>query len=116
MKTTAYLRISTIDQEIEKNKSDILKLANEKHLRHVEFVEEQISGKVSWKKRKIYPIIQDAQKDDVLIVSELSRLGRSMLEIMEILSIATENQIKIVFKIPCFVFWFNNKENQLCYV
>ena len=95
MKTTAYLRISTIDQDIEKNKSDILKLANEKHLGHVEFVEEQISGKVSWKKRKIYPIIQDAQKDDVLIVSELSRLGRSMLEIMEILSIATEKQIKI---------------------
>lgn len=95
MKTTAYLRISTIDQDIEKNKSDILKLANEKHLGHVEFVEEQISGKVSWKKRKIFPIIQDAQKDDVLIVSELSRLGRSMLEIMEILSIATEKQIKI---------------------
>jgi DNA invertase Pin-like site-specific DNA recombinase len=98
IKTTAYLRISTIDQEIEKNKSDILKLANEKHLGHVEFVEEQISGKVSWKKRKIYPIIQDAQKDDVFIVSELSRLGRSMLEIMEILSIVTEKQIKIASK------------------
>lgn len=36
MKTTAYLRISTIDQDIEKNKSDILKLSNEKHLGHVE--------------------------------------------------------------------------------
>ena len=32
MKTTAYLRISTVDQDIEKNKSDILKLANENDL------------------------------------------------------------------------------------
>ncbi|NCB14534.1 MAG: resolvase, partial [Erysipelotrichia bacterium] len=95
MKTTAYLRISTSDQDIEKNKSDILKLANEKRLGYVEFIEEQISGKVSWKKRKIFSIIDEAKKDDVLIVSELSRLGRSMLEIMEILSIATQKQLKI---------------------
>ena len=95
MKTTAYLRISTVDQDIEKNKSDILKLANEKRLGYVEFIEEQISGKVSWKKRKIFSIIDEAKKDDILIVSELSRLGRSMLEIMEILSIATQKQLKI---------------------
>lgn len=95
MKTTAYLRISTVDQDIEKNKSDILKLANEKRLGYVEFIEEQISGKVSWRNRKIFTIINEAKKDDVIIVSELSRLGRSMLEIMEILSIATQKQLKI---------------------
>ena len=95
MKTTAYLRISTVDQDIEKNKSDILKLANEKRLGYVEFIEEQISGKVSWRNRKIFAIINEAKKDDVIIVSELSRLGRSMLEIMEILSIATQKQLKI---------------------
>ena len=95
MKTTAYLRISTVDQDIEKHKSDILKLANEKRLGYVEFIEEQISGKVSWRNRKIFAIINEAKKDDVIIVSELSRLGRSMLEIMEILSIATQKQLKI---------------------
>ena len=95
MKTTAYLRISTVDQDIEKNKSDILKLANEKRLGYVEFIEEQISGKVSWRNRKIFAIINEDKKDDVIIVSELSRLGRSMLEIMEILSIATQKQLKI---------------------
>ena len=95
MKTTAYLRISTVDQDIEKNKSDILKLANEKRLGYVEFIEEHISGKVSWRNRKIFAIINEAKKDDVIIVSELSRLGRSMLEIMEILSIATQKQLKI---------------------
>ena len=95
MKTTAYLRISTTDQDIEKNKADILKLVNDKNLGHVEFIEEQISGRVSWKKRKLFSIIDNAQQGDTLIVSELSRLGRSMLEIMEILSIATQKEIKI---------------------
>ena len=95
MKTTAYLRISTVDQDIEKNKADILKLANEKQLGNVKFVEEKISGTVSWKKRKIYSIINDAQGGDVIIVSELSRLGRSMLEIMEILSIVSEKKLSL---------------------
>ena len=95
MKTTAYLRISTIDQDIEKNKADILKLANEKLLGHVEFIEEQISGKISWRKRKIFPLIDTALEGDVIIVSELSRLGRSMLEIMEILSIASTKKLSI---------------------
>jgi len=88
-------RVSTIDQDIEKNKSDILKLANEKRLGYVNFIEEQISGKVSWKKRKIYEIIQNGIEGDNIIVSELSRLGRSMLEIMEILSIASEKKLNI---------------------
>jgi DNA invertase Pin-like site-specific DNA recombinase len=78
-KTVAYLRVSTIDQDIEKNKAAILNLANSKVLGHVHFVEEKVSGKISWRKRKIAEILEAAQKDDNIIVSELSRLGRSML-------------------------------------
>ena len=95
MKTFAYLRVSTIDQDLEKNKNDILRLANEKRLGNVEFVEEKISGKVSWKKRKIFDVIQNVNKGDNIIVSELSRLGRSMLECMEILSIATQKEVSV---------------------
>src|SRR6266581_2620628 len=94
-KTIAYLRVSTIDQDIEKNKAAILRLANSKMLGHVHFVEEKVSGKVSWRKRKIADIVETAQKGDNIIVSELSRLGRSMLECMEILSIATQRGINI---------------------
>jgi len=95
MRTIAYLRISTIDQDIEKNKSDILKLANDKKLGNVDFIEEKISGRVSWKNRKIYNIIEESKEGDNIIVSELSRLGRSMLEIMEILSIASDKKVSI---------------------
>lgn len=94
-KTIAYLRVSTADQDIEKNKFDILRLANEKGLGQVEWVDETISGRVSWKKRKIADVVDRLQAGDVLIVSELSRLGRSMMECMEILSIASEKKIKV---------------------
>lgn len=94
-KTIAYLRVSTIDQDIEKNKAAILKLANSRVLGHVNFVEEKVSGSVSWRKRKIAEILETTQKGDNIIVSELSRLGRSMLECMEILSIATQKGINV---------------------
>ena len=94
-KTTAYLRVSTIDQDLEKNKADILVLANSLGLGHVEFKDEKVSGKVSWRKRKIATILDDAQPGDNIIVSELSRLGRSMLECMEILSIAAQKGVNV---------------------
>jgi DNA invertase Pin-like site-specific DNA recombinase len=94
-KTVSYLRVSTIDQDTEKNKHEILKLANEKDFGQVVFVEEKASGKKSWKERKVHQIINDLAEGDRLIVPELSRLGRSMLEIMEILSIARQKGICI---------------------
>lgn len=94
-KTIGYLRVSTVDQELDKNKSDILKFANELDLGKVHFIEEKVSGKVSWKKRGLVKIIDELNAGDSIIVSELSRLGRSMLEIMEILSIALQRGINV---------------------
>lgn len=93
--TVAYLRVSTIDQDLGKNRAEILHLANEKGLGKVRFEEEKISGKVPWRKRKIAGVLEELGAGDSIVVNELSRLGRSMLECMEILSIATQKQIKI---------------------
>ena len=93
--TIAYLRVSTTDQDIDKNKYDILHLANEKGLGQVEWVEETVSGRVAWKKRNIAEVLEWLDAGDALLVSELSRLGRSMLECMEILSIASQKEIHI---------------------
>lgn len=95
IQTIAYLRVSTFDQDIDNSKADILQLANEKGLGKVYFVEEKISGKISWHKRKIADILNEMQPHDNIVVSELSRLGRSMLECMEILSIATQKGINV---------------------
>ena len=94
-KTIGYLRVSTLDQEIKKNMTDILTLANAKDLGKVHFIEEKVSGKISWRKRKIAEILEGGRKGDNIVISELSRLGRSMLECMEILSIATQKEINI---------------------
>jgi DNA invertase Pin-like site-specific DNA recombinase len=94
-KTIAYLRVSTNDQDTEKFKLDILKLAHERNLTRVDFVQEKASSRIPWKQREIYNIIETLTKGDHLTVPELSRLGRSMLEIMEILSIATQKEINV---------------------
>jgi DNA invertase Pin-like site-specific DNA recombinase len=94
-KTIGYLRVSTADPDRAKNKADILKLANDKDLGKVQFVEETVSGRVSWKKRKVAELLDDCNAGDNILVSELSRLGRSMLECMEILSIALERGINV---------------------
>jgi DNA invertase Pin-like site-specific DNA recombinase len=74
-----------------------LTLANHHNLGQVKFVEEKVSGKISWHKRRIAQIIEDLKKGDRLVVSEMSRLGRSMLECMEILSIAMERGYPCLF-------------------
>lgn len=94
-KTVAYLRVSTLDQDLEKNKAAILALANDKDLGRVQFIEETVSGKVSWRNRKISFLLNELKSGDRLVVSELSRLGRSMLECMEIISIASQKGICI---------------------
>lgn len=95
VKTIGYLRVSTFSQELEKNKADILALANQFDLGKVSFVEEIVSGKVSWRKRKIADILDELKAGDSIIVSELSRLGRSMLECMEILSVSLAKGVYI---------------------
>ena len=95
MAVIGYIRMSTTEQDLEKNKADILLLAHDKKLGHVNFVLETASGTLSWKKRKIAQIIEQLSEGDNLIVSELSRIGRSMLEIMQVLAIALEKGIHI---------------------
>jgi DNA invertase Pin-like site-specific DNA recombinase len=90
-----YLRVSTLNQDLEKNKADILTYANDHKLGNVDFVEEVVSGKALWKRRRIKEVIDWLDKDDWIIVAELSRLGRSMLEIMEIISEAKQKEINV---------------------
>lgn len=96
MKCYGYLRVSTEKQDIENNKADILKKANDlKISTFVEFVEETISGTVDWKQRELGILYDKLKPGDVLITSELSRFGRSVGQIMEFLSGCDKKKIKI---------------------
>lgn len=94
-KTYAYLRVSTVDQDVEKNRYEVFELANSLGCAPVTFVEEKVSGRVHWRKRAIGDLVDQMVTGDTLIVNELSRLGRTMLECMEILSICTEREIRV---------------------
>src|SRR5215467_10988167 len=94
-RTIAYLRVSTHEQDAAKNQTDILLLAHRKQLGQVQFVEETVSGRVPWRRRKIAQVLDTLEAGDTLVVSELSRLGRSMLECMEILALATQKGLHL---------------------
>jgi DNA invertase Pin-like site-specific DNA recombinase len=94
--TIGNLRVSTVDQDLEKNKHEILELANNKDFGKVDWVEEKVSGKKNWKYRKIKDVIDNLDTGDIIIVPELSRLCRPLLEIMEMLSVSREKGVSLL--------------------
>ena len=95
MAVFGYLRVSTEGQENEKFKDAILRYANEKKLGNVSFVEEKVSGKVDWKKRSLGELINSARSGDVVIGPALSRLGRSISMIYQIIENCQNKGIEI---------------------
>jgi DNA invertase Pin-like site-specific DNA recombinase len=83
-----YLRVSTADQDLEKNKARDLAAGQSARTG-------QGAGKVSRRERKIGEVLESLKPNDAIVVSELSRLGRSMLECIEILSVATQKRISV---------------------
>ena len=71
----ATLNKGQLLRSLVKNRAEILAFANEKDLGRVEFVEETASGRTAWRDRKIATVLDGLGTDDILIVSELSRIG-----------------------------------------
>jgi DNA invertase Pin-like site-specific DNA recombinase len=90
-----YIRVSTDKQTTENQRFAILKHADEKKLRVDQWIEETISATKQLSHRKLGLLLSRMQQDDILIVSELSRLGRSLLEVMSILHTLMEKEVKV---------------------
>lgn len=91
----AYIRVSTDKQSIENQRFEILKFADEKKLSINHWIEETISSTKKLQDRKLSSLIEKLKSKDVLILSELSRLGRSIMEVMSILNLLMEKGIKV---------------------
>jgi putative DNA-invertase from lambdoid prophage Rac len=78
----AYLRVSTDKQTVENQRYEILKYADIKKLSIDQWVEETASGVKSVKDRKVGELLTRMEKGDIFLVSELSRLGRNLMEVM----------------------------------
>ncbi len=94
-RTFAYLRVSTLDQDLDKFKRGIKVFANDRDFGRVKFIEEKVSGTKPWRERKVKGIIDELGKGDRLIVPELTRLGRSTLDVLDVLQVAKEKGIDI---------------------
>lgn len=92
----AYLRVSSDKQSIETQRFEILKYAQSKKWLIDTWIEETISGTESIKKRQLGDILGQLQSQDTLIISELSRLGRNLLEIMSILHTCMEKDMRVI--------------------
>ena len=95
MTTHAFIRVSTLEQDTEKNKIDILQFANRLKLGNVEFTEEQCSGRINYKERKLGALLESMQAGDVLIVPELSRIARSITQILEVIKVTKDKGIAL---------------------
>ena len=83
MKTYAYLRVSTDQQDTDNQRFGVQDYMDRNSIT-AEWTEDTASGRVSWRERGIGAIVAQMEKGDRIIVSEVSRLGRSVLDVLEI--------------------------------
>lgn len=95
MKNLGYIRVSTVKQDLENQKHQILNYANIKKLEAVDFIEIQVSSRKSDEDRKIDLLLDTLKNGDTLIVVELSRLGRSVINVINIINLLVEKGVNI---------------------
>ncbi|MDX9694377.1 MAG: master DNA invertase Mpi family serine-type recombinase [Bacteroidales bacterium] len=91
----AYIRVSSDKQSVENQKFEVLKYCDKKKIQIDLWIEETESGTKKIASRKIGEVLKRMVSNDLLILSELSRLGRNLMDIMKILHDCMENNIKV---------------------
>jgi DNA invertase Pin-like site-specific DNA recombinase len=95
-KTLAYLRASTDKQETNNQKLEVLEFARKKDLKIDDFIELTMSSQKPSKQRRIDELINRLNPSDTLIVTELSRLGRSTAAVISLINTLVENNVRVV--------------------
>lgn len=85
MAVIGYIRVSTDKQNYEHQRFEIKQFAKNNGLNIDTWIEEKISSRKALNKRKLGTLLDNLQENDILISCEISRLGRSLLEVMRIL-------------------------------
>lgn len=90
-----YLRVSTDKQTLENQEFEIKTFCEKEHISIDKWITETISGTKDFEKRKLGKLLKKLKKGDVLICSEISRLGRNLLQIMTILNICMKKESQV---------------------
>ena len=83
----AYIRVSTDKQTVENQRFELQNFANERRLVIDRWVSETVSGTKAAKDRKLGSLLKKMKKGDTLVLSEISRLGRNLMQIMSMLNL-----------------------------
>ncbi|NQY73655.1 MAG: recombinase family protein [Candidatus Margulisbacteria bacterium] len=95
-KTIAYLRASTDKQDLKNQKLEILEYARKKEIKVDEFVEITISSRKTSKQRRVDEVMEKLLGYDTLIVTEMSRLGRSTPEVITLVNELLQKSVRII--------------------
>jgi len=90
-----YIRVSSDKQTVENQRYEIKKFCNAQQLVIDDWIEETISGTKNYTNRQLGHLLRKIKKDDIIICSELSRLGRNLFMIMEILNICMTKECRV---------------------
>lgn len=90
-----YIRVSSDKQTVENQRFEINKFCENNKLKIDDWIEETISGTKNYTKRQLGNLLQKVNKDDIIICSELSRLGRNLFMIMEILNLCMTKECRV---------------------
>lgn len=93
--TYGYIRVSTDRQTVENQRFEINAFCKRQNLAIDGWIEETISGTKNYDKRKLGNLLKTVKKDDLIICAELSRFGRNLFMIMEILHICMNKECKV---------------------
>jgi DNA invertase Pin-like site-specific DNA recombinase len=96
MKTIAYLRVSKDTQDVKNQKLAILEFAQKESIKIDNFMEITVSSRKSTKERKINLLLEQLSSGDTIIVSELSRMGRSVAEIITTIDTLVKREIRLL--------------------
>lgn len=91
-----YIRVSTDKQTVENQRFEIAKFAKSRNMKVEQWTEETVSGTKKANDRLLGKLLHKLKKGDVLIISELSRLGRNLLQIMSLLNYLMEREITLL--------------------
>lgn len=96
MSTLGYLRVSTDMQTVESQKAGLLNYCEANAIKIDKWVQETVSGSVEPQKRKLGGILPNLRAGDTLIVSEISRLGRTIRMLVNIIDRLLRRGVKII--------------------
>lgn len=97
MQVIGYIRVSTEEQDLDKQEHLLLKYAQQHEMQISDFVQVEISSRKSTQERRIDELLARLDSGDVLLVAELSRLGRNMFEVINLINQLSDNGVKLIF-------------------